>query len=306
MASHALRRLITTLAVLVVVSLLSFVLAEVTVDPAVGLAGAEATSTDIEVARRQHGLDRPWISRYLDWAGRAAAGDLGQSLHYKQPVARLILERMPVTLILAACAMGLALLIALPLGVAAALRPGGWVDRLALLLAIGGQALPSFWTALLLIVVFGVNLGWLPISGAETPAHFVMPALTLALFTLPVLLRLTRAGMIETLQTEYVRAATARGLRPGAIVLRHALRNAMMPLVAVAAVQFGYLLGGSIVTEQIFAMHGVGYLAWQAVLIGDTAIVQAIVLLMAVIYAALTFAADLLNAALDPRTRIAA
>ena len=213
---------------------------------------------------------------------------------------------MPVTLILAACAMGLALLIALPLGIAAALRPGGWVDRLALLLAIGGQALPSFWTALLLIIVFGVNLGWLPISGAETPAHFVMPSLTLALFTLPVLLRLTRAGMIETLQAEYVRAATARGLRPGAIILRHALRNAMMPLVAVAAVQFGYLLGGSIVTEQIFAMHGVGYLAWQAVLIGDTAIVQAIVLLMAVIYAALTFTADLLNIALDPRTRIAA
>lgn len=306
MASHALRRLLTTLAVLVVVSLLSFVLAEATVDPAVGLAGAEATSADVEAARRQHGLDRPWVSRYLDWAGRAVAGDLGQSLHYKQPVARLILERMPVTLILAACAMGLALLIALPLGIAAALRPGGWIDRLALLLAIGGQALPSFWTALLLIIVFGVNLGWLPISGAETPAHFVMPSLTLALFTLPVLLRLTRAGMIETLQAEYVRAATARGLRPGAIILRHALRNAMMPLVAVAAVQFGYLLGGSIVTEQIFAMHGVGYLAWQAVLIGDTAIVQAIVLLMAVIYAALTFTADLLNIALDPRTRIAA
>jgi peptide/nickel transport system permease protein len=295
----------TTLAVLITVSLLAFALTEASVDPAAALAGADATASDIARIRRDYGFDRPLPERYLAWAGRALKGDLGQSLHYKQPVLTLIAERLPTTAILAVSAILLALAIALPLGIGGALRPGGVIDRLGIGVAVFGQAVPSFWTSLMLIVILGVDFGWLPISGSDRPENFVMPTMALGLFTLPVLLRLTRAGMLDVLGSEYIRAARARGIKPASVVLKHALRNAAMPLVAVTAVQFGYLLGGSIVTEQIFAMHGVGYLAWQAILIGDTAIVQAIVLLMAMIYAMLTLGSDLLNAWFDPRIRIA-
>ena len=305
MLRYAANRVLTAFAVLITVSILAFALTEASVDPAAALAGADATASDIARIRRDYGFDRPMPERYLAWAGRALRGDLGRSLHYKQPVMTLIAERMPTTAILALSAITLALAIALPLGIGGALAPGSLVDRLGMAVAVFGQAVPSFWTSLVLIVIFGVDLGWLPISGSDTPAAFVMPTIALGLFTMPVLLRLTRAGMLEVLGREYVRAARARGLRPARVVLKHALRNAAMPLVAVAAVQFGYLLGGSIVTEQIFAMHGVGYLAWQAILIGDTAIVQAIVLLMTLVYAVLTLGSDLLNAWFDPRIRIA-
>lgn len=304
MLRYALSRLVVTGLVLVTVSLLTFVLTQAAVDPAAGIAGPDATARDIALVRQQYGLDRPLTERYLAWVGRLVTGDLGQSLHYKQPVLTLVLERLPTTVILAVAAITAALFVAVPLGMAAAIKPGGLVDRLTLLLAVLGQALPSFWTGLMMIVLFGVSLGWLPISGADSAEHFIMPTISLALFSLPVLLRLTRAGMIDVLSADYIRAARARGLLPGRIMWKHALRNAVMPLVAVTAVQFGYLLGGSIVTEQLFAMHGVGYLAWQAILIGDTAIVQAVVLLMALIYAVLTLAADLLNALFDPRIRM--
>ncbi len=305
MLRYAAYRLLTAFAVLVTVSILAFVLTEASVDPAAALAGSDATASDIARIRQSYGLDRPMPERYLAWAGRAVRGDLGQSLHYKQPVMTLIAERLPTTAILALCAITFAIALALPLGIAGAIAPGSFVDRLGMAVAVFGQAVPSFWTSLVLIVVFGVDLGWLPISGSDTPRAFVMPTIALGLFTMPVLLRLTRAGMRDVMDSEYVRAARARGLRSARVILKHALRNAAMPLVAIAAVQFGYLLGGSIVTEQIFAMHGVGYLAWQAILIGDTAIVQAIVLLMTLVYAVLTLGSDILNAWFDPRIRIA-
>jgi ABC-type dipeptide/oligopeptide/nickel transport system permease component len=284
---HALRyavsRLLLTVAVLLAVTLAVFVLtevvvAEVVVDQAAGL-------------------------RYATWLRHLARGDLGQSLQYRQAVAILIGERLPVTTILAFSAMALALLLALPLGILAPLRPGGPLDRIVSALAVTGQALPSFWTGLMLIVLFGATLGWLPVAGTEGWRGYVLPSVTLALFILPVLLRKTRAGMVDVLASDYVRAARARGLRPASVVLRHALRNAVMPLVTVVVVELGCLFGGSIVTEQVFAMPGIGYLAWQAILVGDTAIVQAVVLLLACIYAALTLAADLLTAVFHPRLR---
>ena len=286
---HALRyavsRLLLTVAVLLAVTLVVFVLtevvvAEVAVDQAVGL-------------------------RYATWLRHLARGDLGQSLQYRQAVATLIGERLPVTTILAFSAMALALLLALPLGILAPLRPGGPLDRIVSALAVTGQALPSFWTGLMLIVLFGATLGWLPVAGTESSRGYVLPSVTLALFILPVLLRKTRAGMIDVLASDYVRAARARGLRPASVVLRHALWNAVMPLVTVVVVELGCLFGGSIVTEQVFAMPGIGYLAWQAILAGDTAIIQAVVLLLACIYAALTLAADLLTAVFHPRLRAA-
>jgi len=304
MLRYAARRLLVTVLVVLAVSFLTFFLTQLAIDPAAALAGAESTAADIELIRRQHGLDQPVLTRYLAWVVTVLRGDLGMSLHYRQPAADLIAARLPVTALLATMAMALALAVAVPLGVAAALRPDSLVDRLALGLAVLGQALPTFWVGLMLIIAFGVKLGWMPISGSDTLANFVMPSVSLALFCLPALLRLTRAGMIDVLGAEYIRAAKARGLFPGRILFKHALRNAVMPLVSVAAVQFGYLLGGSIVTEQIFAMHGVGFLAWQAILVGDTAIIQAIVLLMTFIYAWLTFLADVLNAFFNPRIRL--
>jgi ABC-type dipeptide/oligopeptide/nickel transport system permease component len=284
---HALRyavsRLLLTVAVLLAVTLVVFALTERVVPEVV--------------------LDRAAGLRYATWLRHLARGDLGQSLQYRQAVATLIGERLPVTTILAFSAMALALLLALPLGILAPLRPGGPLDRIVSALAVTGQALPSFWTGLMLIVLFGATLGWLPMAGTESWRGYVLPSVTLALFTLPVLLRKTRAGMIDVLASDYVRAARARGLRPASVVLRHALRNAVMPLVTVAVVELGCLFGGSIVTEQVFAMPGIGYLAWQAILVGDTAIIQAVVLLLACIYAALTLAADLLTAVFHPRLR---
>jgi ABC-type dipeptide/oligopeptide/nickel transport system permease component len=284
---HALRyavsRLLLTVAVLLAVTLVVFALTEMVVPEVV--------------------LDRAAGLRYATWLRHLARGDLGQSLQYRQAVATLIGERLPVTTILAFSAMALALLLALPLGILAPLRPGGPLDRIVSALAVTGQALPSFWTGLMLIVLFGATLGWLPMAGTESWRGYVLPSVTLALFTLPVLLRKTRAGMIDVLASDYVRAARARGLRPASVVLRHALRNAVMPLVTVVVVELGCLFAGSIVTEQVFAMPGIGYLAWQAILVGDTAIIQAVVLLLACGYAALTLAADLLTAVCHPRLR---
>jgi peptide/nickel transport system permease protein len=170
--------------------------------------------------------------------------------------------------------------------------------------ALLGQAIPTFWLCFLMILLFGINFAWLPISGSTTWAHYVMPAVALGYYATPAFTRITRAGMIEALASDYVRTARAKGVRRPVVVLKHALRNALVPVVSVAAVQFGFMLGGSVVIETIFAMHGVGYLAWQAISQNDYPVVQAIVLTVASIYVMLTLTADLLNAAIDPRIRI--
>ena len=186
----------------------------------------------------------------------------------------------------------------------AAVRPNSWVDRLALGLSVLGQALPSFWFALILIIVFGLKLRWLPVSGNATWEHFVLPAIALGYYATPAFMRLTRAGMLEVLASDYIRTARAKGLRPMTVLFKHALRNAIIPVVAVAAVQFGFMLGGSIVIESVFSLNGVGYLGWEAISRADFPVVQAIVLILACIYVLLTLLADMLNAVLDPRIRV--
>jgi peptide/nickel transport system permease protein len=217
-------------------------------------------------------------------------GDFGTSYLAKRPVLEMILERLPVTALLAFLSMALALAIALPLGCAAALWPNTLVDRLSQVLAVTGQAIPNFWAGLLLIVVFGVQLRWLPISGSDTLAHFVLPAITLGTFAMPPLMRL-------------IRTARAMGIRPFALTFKYALKNAVLPVISLAAVQLGFMLGGSIVVESIFALNGVGYLAWQSMSRSDMPVIQAIVLLISMIYIVLTLAADLLNGIMDPRLR---
>lgn len=303
MLTYALKRLGLALLVALVVSIISFSLLRLSGDVATAIAGEGATSEDIEFIREQHGLDRPLPVQYVDWLGGALTGDLGDSLYFNIPVAELIGDRIGVTTALGFWALAFAIVLAIPLGVIAALRPNSLTDRLALGLAVLGQAMPSFWFALMMIIVFGVWLRWLPITGTDGWQHYVMPAVVLGYYATPAIMRLTRAGMIEVLGSDYIRTARAKGLRTGTVLFKHALRNAVIPVVSLAAVQFGFMLGGSIVIESIFALHGVGHLAWISISRSDFPVVQGVVLTLACIYIILTLLADLLNAWLDPRLR---
>jgi ABC-type dipeptide/oligopeptide/nickel transport system permease component len=305
MLSYALKRVLLALLVALTVSVAAFSLVRLAGDVATAIAGEGARAEDVEVIRKQYGLDRPLPVQYAEWLGRTLQGDLGESLYFRQPVAGLVFDRLPVTMTLGALSIGFALLLSIPLGVLAALRPNSWIDRAALTLAVIGQAMPSFWFALLLILWFGVQLRWLPISGSDTWANFVLPAIALGYYAAPAIMRLTRAGMIEVLGADYIRTARAKGLTPASVVFKHALRNAVIPVVALAAVQLGFVLGGSVVIETVFAMHGLGYLAWESISHNDFPVVQAIVLLISLFYIVLTLLADLLNAWLDPRIRLA-
>ncbi len=298
-------KLVEAALVCVTVSIITFALIHWTGDLAVSIGGMDATQEEIERIRRLYGLDRSWAAQYLEWAGSALRGDFGISFFSKEDVFRLILARLPVTVALAFFSLGLGIAIAIPLGVLAAMQPGSWIDRACLSLAVLGQAMPSYWTALLLILFFGVQWQILPISGTDSWESFVLPAMALGWFVMPVLMRLTRAGMIEVLSADYIRTARAKGLPQRVVLFKHALRNAIMPVVAVAAVQLGFLLGGSIVVESVFALNGVGLLAWNAIQRSDFPVVQAIVLIVAFLFVFLNFFADLLNALLDPRIRVA-
>lgn len=305
MLTYLLRRFVLALLVIFTVLTISFALTRLSGDIAVAIAGPAASAEDVAVIRKTYGFDRPLPVQFVEWVRSAASGDLGRSYLYREPVSELIRDRLPVTLKLGFAALVVALLVAIPLGIVAAMREGSLVDRGVMLVALVGQAMPGFWLALLLIIQFGLRLQWLPIAGAEDWTGFVLPAIVLAFSAIPALMRLTRSGMIDALSSDYVRTARAKGLSRASIVMKHALRNAAMPVVAVSAVQLGALLGGSVVIEAVFALHGVGFLAWESISKNDFPVVQAVVLFLAVIYIALTLIADLFNAVLDPRLRAA-
>lgn len=298
------KRSFVALLVAITVSIVSFLLLHLSGDLAQSLAGPSASAADVAQVRKAYGLDRPMAVQYLDWAGRAIRGDFGESFFLKQPVFPIIAQRLPVTMTLGVSALLIALFVSIPLGIVAALRPNSWIDRLALTISVFGQALPSFWFGLLLMMLFGVTLRWLPVSGTGGWQYYVMPAITLSYYSIPAFMRLTRAGMMEVLASDYIRTARAKGLRTMTVLFKHALRNAIIPLVAVAAVQLGFALGGSIVIEAVFSLHGVGYLGWESISRADFPVVQAIVLILACFYIVLTLLADLLNAFLDPRIRV--
>jgi peptide/nickel transport system permease protein len=304
MLSFLTRRLIVAFLVAATVMTLAFVLTRLSGDLATSIAGANATQADIEAIRKAYGLDQPVFTQFIDWVGRALTGDLGNSYFFQTRVSTLIAERMPVTLTLGITGLLIALCVSIPLGILAAVREGTIFDRLVQIVALLGQAMPSFWLGLLLMITFGLQLGWLPISGTGSWENFVMPGVVLAFSAIPALTRLTRAGMIQAMGSDYIRTARAKGLSRASILLKHALRNAAIPVVAIAAVQLGFMLGGSIVIEQVFALHGVGFLAWESIAKNDFPVVQAVVLVLAVIYVALTMVADLMNAVLDPRLRV--
>ena len=305
MLVYTIKRLFVALLVVFVVSLLTFTFTNVAVDPALAIAGEGASDADIALIRQQYGFDRPLHVQYGDWLSGTLTGNFGNSIRQRRPVLEMLGERFPITMSLGAFALTLALVVAVPLGVVAAMNPNTWIDRTALSIAVLGMALPTFWFGLILIIIFGVTLRWLPISGTATFAHFVLPAITLAYYSIPIIMRLTRAGMIEVLASDYIRTARAKGLLPLTVLFKHALRNAIIPVVAIAAVQFGHLLAGSVVVEAVFALHGVGFLAWESINTADLPVIQAIVLVLSVFYVVLVFLADVLNAFLDPRIRIA-
>jgi peptide/nickel transport system permease protein len=298
------KRLLVTVLVIVVTSMVAFSLVHLSGDPAVAMAGENASRADVEAIRQSYGLDRPIAEQYLAWVGRFVAGDFGRSHYLKLGVGEVLPEHLVVTATLGTLALLFALGLSIPLGVFAALRPNTMVDRVALAIAVAGQALPSFLFALGLIYVFGVMLRWLPVSGDATWQHFLLPAVALGYYATPAIMRLTRSGMMETLQSDHVRTARAFGLSQWRVVIRHGLRHAIIPVVSLAAVQLGFMLGGSIVIETVFSLRGVGYLAWQSIQRADIEVIQAILLIIATTYALLTLIADLLNAALDPRIRI--
>lgn len=303
MFAYTLRRLALAIAVALTVSIISFALLHLSGDLATAIAGPEATAAQVETLRHQFGLDRPVTSQYLDWLWHAVHLDFGRSFFFQSSVVDLIAERLPVTLKLGGIALAIAVLVAIPLGVAAALYRDTWVDRLALFVAVIGQAMPSFWFGLTLILVFAVGLKWLPVAGNGSWQHFVLPSIALGYYATPAMMRLTRTGMLDVLGADYIRTARAKGLTPARVVIRHALRNALIPVVALAAVELGFMLGGSVVIESVFSLQGLGQLAWDAIARNDFPVVQAVVLIIAMFYIGLTFFSDVANAALDPRLR---
>ncbi|AYH46639.1 ABC transporter permease [Dickeya fangzhongdai] len=303
MVKYIFHRLLVALAVLFTVAAVSFSLLHLSGDLATAIAGPDATAETIAQIRVQNGLDKPLLSQFSNWMWSALHLDFGRSFYFENTVMELVGQRMPVTLKLGGVSLLLALTVAIPLGVLAAVFRDTWVDRLAMLVSVLGQAMPNFWFALVLILIFAVGLKWLPVAGNASWQNFVLPAVALGYYAMPSLMRLTRSGMLDVLGSDYIRTARAKGLSAFKVVVKHGLRNAIIPVVALATVELGFMLGGSVVIESVFSLQGLGQLAWDSISRNDFPVVQAIVLIIAVFYIGLTFLADVLNAALDPRLR---
>ena len=304
MTGLLLRRLADVLPTLFAVATLIFLLLHlVPGDPAELMLGDGARAGDLAELRSRLGLDQPIGRQYGRYLAGLVVGDLGTSLHFKRPVAALLGERLPATLALASVAMSIALLIALPLGAASALARGGWLDRLAHAFSLVAVSVPTFWLGPVLILLFAIRLDLVPVSGRAGLSSLVLPALTLGLAQAGFLTRLVRSAVATELERPYVQTAYAKGLGPFRVVSRHALRNALIPVVTVVALQLGSLLTGSIITETVFAWPGVGRLLVQAIHLRDYPLVQGTILFIATIYLAMNFAADLLYGIFDPRVR---
>ncbi|MBE9640505.1 ABC transporter permease [Salipiger mangrovisoli] len=304
MLLYILKRLGLAVLVALTVSALSFSLLFMAGDPAISIAGENAAAEDIAAITERYGFDRPVLVQYADWLVSAARGDLGRSWYFDLPTTEIIGDRLGVTMTLGLLAICFALLLAIPMGVAAAVKPNSLIDRAALFISVVGQAIPSFWFGLILIVVFSIKLGLVPASGSSSWKHFILPTVVLGYYATPAIMRLTRAGMLEVLSADYIRTARAKGLAPRKVLFKHALRNAIIPVISLAAVQMGFMLGGSIVVESIFALHGAGYLAWESISRNDLPVMQALILVFSMFYILFTFLADVLNAWMDPRLRV--
>ena len=305
MLRYLVRRLLLTIPVLLGVATLVFSLIHlVPGDPAQAMLGDGASPQDIAELRTSLGLDRPLLEQYLTFLRHAIGGDLGRSFRTGQPVTTMIVERVPATAELAVAAMFVAILIAIPLGVVAAVWRGTAADYGAMTFALAGVSIPNFWLGPLLAIVFAVELGWLPVSGRGTLAHLILPSVSLGLALSAILARMTRASLLDELRELYVRAARARGVSRVVAITLHALRNSMVPLLTIVALQFGAVLTGAVITETIFAWPGIGRLLIQSIGFRDYPMVQGCILLIAVTYVTVNLVTDLMYGVLDPRIRL--
>jgi peptide/nickel transport system permease protein len=273
-------------------------------DPVEIMLGESATATDRAQLRRHLGLDRPVAEQYARFLGGLARGNLGVSLQRGRPVSELIAEHYPSTVVLTLAGVAVALAIGLPVGLVSAARAYGSVDRVALTASLAGIAVPNFWLGPMLIMVFAIELGWLPVSGSGTPAHVVLPAVTLGLSMAGILTRMTRSSVLEALHNDYVRTARAKGASEATVLWRHALANAATPILSVVGLQLGALLAGSVITETIFSWPGIGRLTVQAIQTRDYPVVQGCVLAIALSYVVVNLVTDLVYAWANPRMRL--
>lgn len=303
MYSFLLKRLFYSIFVLLGLSLIVFLLTRLSGDPTALMLPIDATADDEAMMRAYLGLDQPLPLQYASFVGRALTGDFGTSIRHRQPAMSMVLERMPATLQLTAAAFTIALLIAIPLGILSALYPNSLIDRISVVMALFGQAIPTFLLGIVLILFFAVQLRWLPSSGRGGLEYLILPALTLGPYSAAVINRLLRANLREVLNKDYIRTAKAKGFSDSAIMLRHALKNAAIPVVTVMGLQIASLLSGSVVTETVFAYPGAGLLLVQALGNRDFPVVQAFVILTGVLVILINLVLDLLYALLDPRIR---
>ncbi len=303
MTAYVVRRVCYAAIVIFGVSVAVFFLIRLGGDPSALMLPPESSVEEIAKFRAQMGFDRPLLAQYLDFLADAVRGEFGRSLRYQQPAMQLVLERVPATLELSGAALLLSLVIAVPLAILAAVHRGSPIDRIGLLVSLFGQSFPAFWLAIMLILLFSEIWPIFPPSGRGELRHLVLPAIALAAYSTAIITRLLRSSLIEVLGSDYVRTARGKGLSERVIVYRHALRNAAIPTLTVVGLQVGALLGGAVITEEIFAYPGIGRLAIQAISNRDFTVVQAFVILTAVLIVTINLSLDLLYAALDPRLR---
>ncbi|HXD96931.1 MAG TPA: ABC transporter permease [Candidatus Acidoferrum sp.] len=298
-------RLLQSLIALAILSVVVFVLARATGDPLHMILPMSATEEDYANARQYLGLDRPYVEQYLTFVGRAATGDFGNSIRARRPVSEILRERLPNSLRLALFAMTVSLAMAFPLGVLAAVKKGTGLDRAAQVISVLGQSLPSFWVAIILVEFVAGRWQWLPAGGNEGFTSYILPGFTLGWFVVAGLMRLLRSGMLEVLDSEYVKLARLKGVAESRVVWMHALKNALIPVVTFAGIYFSILVTTAIVVETVFAWPGLGRLAYEGISSRDFPVIQAVVLTTAAIVTVVNLAVDLLYAVIDPRIRYA-
>ncbi len=306
MKGYAVQQIVQLMVVVLGISILAFGILHVIGDPVLLLLPQNAGKEEYARYHKLLGLDQPLYVQYLRFAGRAVQGDFGKSWYTDTPAFTLVLERMPPTIYLTLAGLVVALLIALPLGILAALKRHTFVDNLCTLIAVAGQAMPIFWLGIMLIIVFAVRLKALPASGYGTWQNFLMPAFTLGAFLAPITMRLVRSGVIEVMNMEYIKTARAKGVAERMVIIKHAFRNACIPVITVLGLQFGQLLGGAIVTETVFAWPGVATLTVESIRNQDFPVVQCAVVLLALIIVSVNFIVDMIVGLIDPRIRVGA
>src|SRR5687768_1521153 len=312
MLREVFRRLLATVPVMVVVAIGVFALLHITPgDPAVIIAGDYATTDDIARIRTKLGLDKPFLTQVGIWFGQIARGDLGTSIFSGLPVTTLIGQRVEATALLTLYAMAISVLLGVPLGVIAAWKRGSIVDRAVMIFAVSGFSMPVFWLGFLLVYVFAITAGWLPVQGyvpvstsfGAAIRHLTLPAITLSVIYMALIARMTRASMLGVLAEDYIRTAFAKGLAPRPVLVRHALKNASLPVVTIIGIGFALLIGGAVVTESVFALPGLGRLTVDAILRRDYPVIQGVILIVSGVYVLINLTIDVLYVVLDPRIR---